>query len=76
MENKHDQSDDQQDVDEAGANVKGEKAKQPENNQNQGAKSEHSFASSRRVTHPGSLAARRAGIAAVRSPDAGEFQEA
>jgi hypothetical protein len=46
MENEHDQSDDQQDVDEAGANVKCEKAKQPENNQNQGDKSEHSFASS------------------------------
>jgi len=47
MENKHDQSDDQQDVNEAGANVKCEKAKQPENNQNQGDKSEHSFASCR-----------------------------
>jgi len=47
MENKHDQSDDQQDVNEAGANVKCEKAKQPENNQNQGDKSEHSLASCR-----------------------------
>jgi len=46
MENKHDQSDDQQDVDEAGANVKCEKAKQPENNQNQCDKSEHRFAAS------------------------------
>jgi len=46
MENKHDQSDDQQDVDEAGANVKCEKAKQPEHNQNQCDKSEHRFASS------------------------------
>jgi hypothetical protein len=41
MENKHDQPDDQQDVNEAGANVKCEKTKQPENNQNQGDKSEH-----------------------------------
>ena len=41
VENKHDQSDDQQDVNEAGANVKCEEAKQPENNQNQGDKSEH-----------------------------------
>jgi hypothetical protein len=46
MENKHDQSDDQQDVDEAGPNVKCEKARQPENNQNQGDKSEHGFTSS------------------------------
>jgi hypothetical protein len=47
MENKHDQSDDQQDVNEAGANVKCEEAKQPKNDQNQGDKSEHSFASCR-----------------------------
>ena len=46
MENEHDQADDQQDVDEAGANVKCEKAQQPENNQNQSDKSKHSFASS------------------------------
>jgi hypothetical protein len=48
MEHQHDQTDDQQDVDEAGANVKGEKAKQPENNQNYGDESEHSFVFSRR----------------------------
>ena len=48
MENQQDQADNQQDVDEAGANVKCEKAKQPENNQNQGDKSEHSFVSSSR----------------------------
>jgi hypothetical protein len=43
MENEHDQADDQQEVDEAGTNVKCEKAEQPENNQNQGDKSEHTF---------------------------------
>jgi hypothetical protein len=48
MENEHDQTDDQQDVDQAGANVKCEKAKQPENNQNQGDKSEHRLVSSSR----------------------------
>jgi hypothetical protein len=48
MENEQDQADNQQDVDEAGAHVKCEKAKQPENNQNQGDKSEHSFVSSSR----------------------------
>jgi len=55
MENKHDQSDDQQDVDEAGANVKCEKSKQPENNQNQGDESEHSLASSSRGEELGVL---------------------
>jgi hypothetical protein len=48
VENEHDQADDQQDVDKASANVKCEKAKQPENNQHQGDKSEHSFVSSSR----------------------------
>jgi hypothetical protein len=48
MENEQDQADDQQDVNEAGTNVKCEKAKQPENNQNQGNKSEHRFVSSNR----------------------------
>jgi hypothetical protein len=31
MENEHDQADDQQDVDESGADVKSEKSEQPEN---------------------------------------------
>jgi hypothetical protein len=72
MENKHDQSDHQQDVDEAGANVKCEKAKQPENNQNQGNKSEHSFAP-QGGRGKGSLTTRRAVMVAVRGPHVREF---
>lgn len=67
MENEQDQADDPSRMCmRAGANVKCEKAKQPENNQNQGDKSEHSFASSSRARNSGSLAARRAVMAAVR----------
>jgi hypothetical protein len=51
MENEQDQADNQQDVDEAGTNVKCEKAKQPENNQNQGDQSEHGFVSSSTATN-------------------------
>jgi hypothetical protein len=66
MENEQDQADDQQDVHEAGANVKCEKAKQPQNHQNQGDKSDGSFVSSSGARNSGSLAARRAVMAAVR----------
>jgi hypothetical protein len=46
MENEHDQANDQQNVDEARAYVKCQKAEQPQNNQNQSDKSKHVFVSS------------------------------
>jgi hypothetical protein len=64
VEDEHDQANDQQNVDKARADVKSQKAEQPENNQNQGDKSKHVLSPKVSARNSGSFVPREERMAA------------